>query len=212
MRIRRENYAFLFSVEGDTEKWYLEHLQRLINDALTEKGALFTITLNVKVEKSPLSYIKALPPGIGVAERGKTIITHVFDYESPVQQTGMNRLTQFQKILGEMKKAATLKKSLKYRLAYSNLSFDLWIILHKQDCNSAKVNCDQYLEGLNKAYRSKKEQFISMKKYKEERSFEEVLKFGYHRLKIFGGFLNGYYIRHLILLFYYKLNLIFSNF
>ena len=175
MRIRRENYAFLFSVEGETEKWYLEHLQKLINDALTAKTAPFTLTLNVKVEKSPKSYIKTLSPGIGVTERGKMIITHVFDYESPIQQKGMDRLTQFQERLQQMKKAAELK-NVKYRLAYSNLSFDLWIILHKQNCNGMKTSCSQYLQDLNSAYRHGKTPFASMKQYKEERSFKEILE------------------------------------
>ena len=54
----------------------------------------------------------------------------------------------------------------------SNLSFDLWMILHKQNCNAELDGVDSYLSHINRAFET---QFKSMKKYKEEANFKHRL-------------------------------------
>ena len=71
--MRRENRTYYFSVEGDTEQWYLEWLQRTIN---AEPTARYTVKLDCKIQKDPVSRVKRM------TVVGKTEITHIFDYES----------------------------------------------------------------------------------------------------------------------------------
>lgn len=71
--MRKENRTYYFSVEGETEQWYLEWLQRMINEELNAK---YTVKLDSKIQKDPLSCVKRM------TIVGKTEITHIFDYES----------------------------------------------------------------------------------------------------------------------------------
>lgn len=70
---RKTAKRFIFTVEGETEKWYLERLKELINDS---EKALNQVSFKITVEKDPLSYAK------GVSERGKIKIIHLCDVES----------------------------------------------------------------------------------------------------------------------------------
>lgn len=154
---------FCFSVEGDTEKWYLEHLKKLVNDELERQKAGFHIGIAIKVEKDP----RQIPwPFIPKA-------VHVCDYEKPMpQQAGMNRSEQFKTMLDNLS-AAAKDKNLEYSLGYSNLSFELWLILHKRNCNGGKIDCEQYLADLNAAYSSA---FLSLKAYKKEADFKKLME------------------------------------
>lgn len=59
------------------------------------------------------------------------------------------------------------------KLGYSNFTFELWIILHKADCNGAKAHRQQYLAPLNAAFH---EHFNSLDEYKREDNFQRILK------------------------------------
>lgn len=61
---------------------------------------------------------------------------------------------------------------MKYQLGYSNLSFELWIILHKTDFNAQVSNCSGYLRYINSCY---DENFESLNEYKEEQNFKRLL-------------------------------------
>lgn len=106
---RPANNAFYFSVEGETEQWYLEHLRELINAELMAKEAPFRISIIVKVQKDPRQI-----PWQFITRGEPTNVVHVCDYESPVpQQAGMNRLEQFKTILDNLS-AAAKDKNLTY--------------------------------------------------------------------------------------------------
>ena len=114
--MRKENRTYYFSVEGETEQWYLEWLQRMIN---AEPTTRYTVKLNSKIQKDPLARAKQL------TIVGKTEVTHIFDYESeePVH------VQQFKITLDRMKAAQNSGKDIKYKLGYSNFTFELWMIL-----------------------------------------------------------------------------------
>jgi hypothetical protein len=141
------------------EQGYVEWLQRVINADPTAK---YTVKLDRKIQRDPLARAKQLT----IVE--KTEITHVFDYESE-EPTHAQR---FQTTLERMKKAQNLGKSIKYQLGYSNFTFELWIILHKADCNSPLNHRHQYLTPLNQAYG---EHFESLDQYKHEDNFKRIL-------------------------------------
>ena len=69
--------------------------------------------------------------------------------------------------------AQNIGKSITYRLGYSNFTFELWMILHKADCNGPLAHRSQYLAQLNKAY---DENFENLDQYKHEDNFKRVLK------------------------------------
>jgi len=156
MRLSRQ---FFFSVEGETEMWYLQWLSRSIN---ASEGATFKASFDCKIEKDPLSRVK------GMSVLGKTIVSHIFDRESeePVH------VRQFSKTLEQMKEAQRIGKAITYKLGYSNFAFDLWMILHKADCNSPLNYRHQYLAPINRAFHEK---FSSMKEYKKEDNFKRLL-------------------------------------
>lgn len=158
--MRKENRTFYFSVEGETEKWYLDWLQDLIN---TNPAAKYTVKLDSKINKDPLTCAK------GLTILGKTEIFHIFDRESEEDV----HVGQFKMTLDRMKMAQSIGKSITYRLGYSNFTFELWMILHKTDCNGSLAHRSQYLVPLNRAY---DENFENLDQYKHKDNFKRVLK------------------------------------
>ena len=72
-----------------------------------------------------------------------------------------------------MKEAnSTIGRKFKYNLAYSNFTFELWMILHKQMCNGPLVNRSQYLSHINRTYQ---ENFENLDQYKHEANFKRCL-------------------------------------
>ncbi len=157
--MRKETRKYYFSVEGETEKWYLDWLQKTINATPESK---YNVKLDAKIQKDPLARVK------GMTLLEQTEITHIFDRESEDSV----HTKQFQETLDRMSDAEKLGKDVNYRLGYSNFTFELWIILHKIDCSGAKTNRRQYLFDLNKAYNEK---FEDLKEYKRENDFKRVL-------------------------------------
>lgn len=158
--MRKETRKYYFSVEGETEKWYLDWLQKTIN-AIPESK--YNVKLDAKIQKDPLARVK------GMTLLEQTEMTHVFDRESE----DSIHTKQFQETLDRMSDAEQLGKDINYKLGYSNFTFELWIILHKADCNGAKTNRKQYLSDLNKAYGEK---FEDLNEYKRENDFKRILK------------------------------------
>lgn len=155
----KENRLYYFSVEGETEKWYLDWLEKTIN---SELSAVYKVKFDAKIQKDPLSRAKRL------TTLGKAEIIHVFDRES---EDEVHR-KQFQTTLDRMKMAQNIGKKISYKLGYSNFTFELWIILHKADCNGGLANRYQYLAPLNRAYN---ENFENLDQYKHEDNFNRIL-------------------------------------
>lgn len=156
---KREALKYYFSVEGETEQWYLQWLQSQINADACSK---YTVSFDCKVQKDPLKRAKSL------VITSKTEIVHLVDYESNEEV----HTTQFRTTIDRMKAAGQLGKEIKYHLGYSNFTFDLWIVLHKADCNQAFANHSQYLAPINSAY---DEHFESLDEYKHEDNFKRIL-------------------------------------
>ena len=157
--MRKETNKYFFSVEGETEKWYFEWLQRLINSM---PDAVYTVKFDCPIQKDPLKRAR------GLITLDKTEITHIMDRESEDE----THIDQFKTTLDRMKCAERIGKSIKYNLGYSNFAFELWIILHKTDCNGALAHRRQYLPPLNRAF---SEQFENLDQYKHEDNFKRIL-------------------------------------
>ncbi len=156
---RKQNLTYYFSVEGETEQWYLEWLEAQIN---ANENANYIVKFITKVEKDPVSFIKKL-----VIQK-KTTIWHLSDIEG----SSDDQIQTVHNTLGRLKDAKGLGKSIIYKWGYSNLSFDLWMILHKQNCNAELTDVGKYLTHINRVF---DEHFESMKEYKEEDNFKRCL-------------------------------------
>lgn len=55
--MRKEKLTYYFSVEGETEKWYLDWLQDRINES---RDAKHTVKLDSKIQKDPLARAKGM--------------------------------------------------------------------------------------------------------------------------------------------------------
>ena len=156
---RKQPLTYYFSVEGETEQWYLEWLETQIN---ANEDSKYIVNIIAKVQKDPVSFVKKL-----VVQK-KTTIWHLSDIEGSSDE----QIQTVHNTLGRLKEAKGLGKSIIYKWGYSSLSFDLWMILHKQNCNAELNGVDGYLSHINRAFET---QFESMKKYKEEANFKHCL-------------------------------------
>lgn len=136
----------------------MEWLQQQINSA---DNATYGTLFNIKVEKDPVKRVK------GMALLTKTDIWHFSDYESGEPE----HAKQFRATMDRMEQAQRLKQ-VKYHFGYSNLTFDLWMILHKKNCSDAKSHRRQYISDINQAYNEK---FEDMHQFKHEDNFKRCL-------------------------------------
>lgn len=158
MSKRPQTKKFTLTVEGETEQWYFEWLMNQIN---AWEGRSFDVSITAKVQQSPKRFYK------GLNAKTTPKVFHICDMESnePVH------VEKFTGILSEMKEAKTQKK-ITYVLGYSNYAFELWMVLHKMDCNGPKIHRRQYLEPIRQAFG---EQFEDLDHYKKEDAFKRCL-------------------------------------
>jgi len=71
-----------------------------------------------------------------------------------------------------MKKVRNLGKQITYKSGYSNLTFDLWVILHMMNCNASYAHRKHYITPVNKAFGEK---FENMHEFKKEENFKRCL-------------------------------------
>ena len=150
--MRKQQKVYYFSVEGDTEL-------QIIN---ADERSRYLVKFNIKIEKDPLAYIKRM------AIISKTEITHFFDYEGNNEEDRKI----FTNLLDKMCRAENQGKSIIYNLGYSNLTFALWILLHRANCNNYISNKVQYLKFINQHYNKK---FTDLEEYKSEDNFKKLL-------------------------------------
>lgn len=55
MKKRKPTIKYYFSVEGETEQWYLKWLENIVN---SEEAADCRVSIKADVEKNPLKYVK----------------------------------------------------------------------------------------------------------------------------------------------------------
>lgn len=160
MSERKANKKYYFSVEGETEQWYLEWLASQINSSDQSK---FSVSFDVKIQKDPVKRVKSMV----ITKR--TEIWHLSDYESAESV----HVDQFYTTMDRLKETKSLGKEVTYHFGYTNLAFDLWIVLHKANCNSSLAHRSHYLSHINRAYN---EHFESMDEYKHEDNFNRCLR------------------------------------
>lgn len=71
-----------------------------------------------------------------------------------------------------MKEVEKLGKMIKYKLAYSNISFELWILLHKTNCFQSFISNKGYLKLINSNFN---QNYSRLREYKKEDNFKRLL-------------------------------------
>lgn len=159
MAVRKKTLTYYFSVEGDTEYWYLQWLQDQINACAESR---YNVSIKAKVETDPIKRVK------GMTITGKTDIWHLSDYEGQ----GDDNPVRFLTTIDRLKEVKTLRRQVTYHFGYSNLTFDLWMVLHKLNFRASLSDRKQYLQYINRGYA---ENFESMPKYKQHDNFHKCL-------------------------------------
>ncbi len=151
---RKSVKAFWFCVEGECEKFYFDHLQKLINDADPKNAAEFII----KIDPNFASYIRSKDP------RGTVFF--VWDREGNSAEDAL----LFQK---RMKTVFDADSRYDAYPGYTHLTFELWILLHFGEFCAPCSRKEGYLRLLNDHSSQK---FESLKEYKQEKNFRKVLE------------------------------------
>ena len=159
MNKQAKNSKFYLSVEGQTEAWYFEWLQKQINAQL---AGTTRVSFTIRVGVTPESMLKK------VVFFGKARFIHILDIESSEHK----HIKKFESHLKMMTDLMKKDKNIQYSLGYCNFSFELWMILHKSQCMSQLTDRKQYLNPINDLYHQK---FESLKEYKEEQNFKKIL-------------------------------------
>ena len=154
-----ETRKYFLTVEGETERWYFAWLCSAINACSERK---YNVAIDAKVQQSPMKYAKSINP------KATPKVIHICDVESMDNV----HVQKSEKILTELKDAKVQKK-ITYDLGYSNFTFELWIVLHRKNCNATLVNRTQYLPHINQAFC---ENFENLDQYKHEANFKRCLK------------------------------------
>lgn len=115
-----------------------------------------------KLKKNPFKHAKS------IVNLGPVNVCHVFDFEDNDEV----HTTQFRNTLSSMKRAGSSGRSIKYVSGYSNYTFELWILLHKQDARRSLAHRRDYLQPINSAFN---EHFEDLHAYKRENNFKRVL-------------------------------------
>lgn len=155
---RKYKEKFGFAVEGDTEQYYIEWLAEEINKDPNAKS--FCEVSDIIRTKDPEK----------ARRRINTLANNKYYYL--VDKEKYCDSDSFKNLLSKLKHK-DYEKDLDFKLGYSNVSFELWILLHKVNFGKLVIKPDDYLSYINKAFG---ESFLNLKRYKEEKNFKKLLK------------------------------------
>ena len=154
MRLRNQTYVYYFTVEGNSEQLYLEHVKNLIDNEAERKH---NVKFHIKQTNNIRKFFKNL------ANENIDVYTHLWDKEAD------NKQEEFEAVLENIKMYSDADNIF---CGYSNLAFELWLILHKQPFNQQIANKNDYLRTINQLYNTN---FKSHSELTESRHFNHVL-------------------------------------
>lgn len=146
LKRKQHNKYTVWTSEGQTEKLYLNWLAQQLSQQTRYNVSINCdrVTQNEIVRKSARA-------------DGFQPIFYVTDYD------GQDHDKSFQNTLRYLRDSVN-GWSLEIELCYSNLSFELWLILHKISCGGELVKNDHYLSIINKAFNKRFESMDDFKK------------------------------------------------
>lgn len=151
----------ILTYEGETEFWYFEWLREQINK---DERRCANLVFQAEKTLAPDKYAKRVT---SVFEGRKWY--HILDKESATQ----NNIEKFRNGLKSFRKANGVRKYIKCILGYSNISFELWLLLHKSDFRSPVIQPSDYWPHIKKIFKLKS--VSKFEHYKHEENFKKVL-------------------------------------
>lgn len=148
---------YLFAIEGDTEKYYLEWLAKQINNT---PNATSKCTIPSPQKGKDPSAIRRYFNNLY-----KETVYYLIDKEC------YNDEDEFKEFLRKLTPTKR-EKSIVFQLGYSNISFELWILLHKTNFSKPVEKPKDYLKHINKAFNFS---FKNLEQYKKETNFKNLL-------------------------------------
>ncbi len=150
---------YTIAAEGKTEKWYLEWLNNIIND--NNKSTEFRCLISVP-------YTGRCPHLARLKIRNLTDENYCF----LADREHISAEVEFRQLLRELKPSEG-EREIEFELGYCNMSFELWLLLHKIDYTTPVSTPDEYLKPINKAFGTTYERLADFKK---ERNFKRILQ------------------------------------
>ena len=132
----RYRKTYLCVCEGQQEKMYLDHVARLI-----KKFPQKVVTFNSYID-SPHRLKKSYEDYDSAA---------IFDFD--FNKVEFEKNISLCDGLNKKSKSRAKKKGRSIYHAYSNVNFDLWLILHKEDCNRQVSTNDAYISDVRRIYK-----------------------------------------------------------
>ncbi len=162
MKKRKSTNNYYFSVEGENEKQYFVWLQQTIN---SENKRTCNVSFDIKVKKDPYSYVKSL----------KVLTAQTIFHITDIEGKSAHDINVFKKELDAMDevKKRESNRVKDYLLGYSNLTFELWMVLQKQVANKHVANKQEYVTMINKAYNKT---FVGLSDLKNAKNFATLLQ------------------------------------
>lgn len=150
---------YTITAEGETEVWYFEHLKSLINKSAERQGqAVF----EPKKCVFPYKHAKNVSPFVETW-------FHIMDRESIQEGDTASFETRLQSFC-DVKK---IKSKAKLVLGYSNVSFELWLLLHKLNNVKSVDKAKSYWKDIKRVY--KLNNISQFEKYKGEDNFKRYV-------------------------------------
>lgn len=155
---------YYISCEGETEKWYFEWLQTQINNDSRTKNK---VNLNPHKGRTPTDYAKSIR-GAYAATSGRC---KCFYRVQDIEDYNDYHINKLHELCENTKKARSITKNCEFAIAYSNFTFEVWIIAHKLQVPSI-IDRIKYYEHINRAFGFK---FKDNDEYKKEANFKKLL-------------------------------------
>ncbi len=137
--MKRTKIQYYAAIEGEQEKVYLKHFQKLVNSC---DRASYDININVKCSNGggPLAICKNANRLVTFANKKQIIkeerMAAIFDYDFKEDFTDAIAYCELNHLMS----------------AYSNVNFDLWLLLHKTYYTKAIANNDGYVTDIKKVF------------------------------------------------------------
>lgn len=160
------NLNYYISCEGETEKWYFEWLQSQINSDTRTKNK---VTLNPHKGRTPTDYAKSIRGAFAATSAG---CAKLFYCVQDIEDYSDEHIKKFHELCKNTKKAKSITKKCQFAIAYSNFTFEVWMIAHRLQVSSI-IDRSKYYQEINRAFGFK---FVDNDDYKKEDNFKNVLK------------------------------------
>lgn len=151
----------IITYEGETERWYFEWLQHLINKT---DGRCLNVEFDFSKTLSPDSYAKR----VSALFDGQKWY-HLIDRESASDSD----TARFRNSIESLKRVRSIKSCFSPILGYSNSSFELWMLLHIMDYRRSTSCAEDYWKDLKKGFHL--DDVSKFEFYKSEDVFKKIL-------------------------------------